>query len=397
MSVPFLDLRAQDAEVGAAVRAAVAEVLASQQLVLGAHVERFEAAMAAYCGVPHAVGVNSGTDALALGLSALGVGPGTRVLTTPFSFFATASTIARLGARPVFADVDPHTLNLDPAAAEAALGRVAGPVAGMVAVDLFGRLADRPALEAVARRHGLWVLEDAAQAVGAQADGRRAAAFGIAGTLSFYPTKNLGGIGDGGMLLTADPAVAARVRRDRVHGQVGSYVHEALGLCSRLDAVQAAALAAKLPHLDAWNARRRQVADWYATHFRSRGLAGVAGAPLALPAPAGDAHVFHVYCVRARARDALARHLAAAGVGTQVYYRVPLHRQAPLAGCSETPAGVPEAERAAGEVLALPIYPQLDEERVVRVVEAVATFYRTERRTEGRTEGRSERRRAGRG
>lgn len=376
VSVPFLDLRAQDAEVGVAVRAAVAEVLDSQQLVLGEHVARFEDAMARYCGVPHAVGVNSGTDALALGLSAFGVGPGARVLTTPFSFFATASTIVRLGARPIFADIDPHTLNLDPDAVAEALARAGGPVAGMVVVHLFGRLAAMPALRVLAERHGLWILEDAAQAVGAQADGRRAGAFGGAGALSFYPTKNLGGIGDGGMLLTADDALAERVRRDRAHGLVAPYVHERIGLCSRLDAVQAAALAAKLPHLDGWNARRRTVAGWYAAHCRARGLAGVAGAPLTLPAPSGDAHVFHVYCVRARARDALAQHLAAAGVATQVYYRVPLHRQAPLAPHGEAPAGVPEADRAAGDVLALPMYPQLDEEQVVRVVDAIASFYR---------------------
>jgi len=363
--------------VGGAVRAAVAEVLAEQRLVLGPHVEGFEAAMAAYCGVPHAVGVASGTDALVLALSGLGVRPGARILTTPFSFFASASTIARVGARPVFADIDPRTLNLDPAAAAAALARAAGPVAGIVAVHLFGRLADMPALRALAERHGLWVLEDAAQAVGARAGGRRACAFGTAGTLSFYPTKNLGGIGDGGMLLTPDEALAARARRDRHQGQVAPYVHETIGLCSRLDAVQAAVLAAKLPHLDGWNARRRVVAGWYAAHFRARGLAGVAGAPVELPEPAGEAHVFHVYTVRARARDALVRHLAAAGVGVQVYYRQPLHHQTALAACAEVPVGVPEAERAAGEVVALPMYPQLTEEQVGRVVAATESFYRS--------------------
>jgi dTDP-4-amino-4,6-dideoxygalactose transaminase len=376
VTVPFLDLRPQDAEVGAAVRAAVAEVLASQQLVLGPHVARFEAAMAAYAGVPHAVGVNSGTDALALALTALGVGPGTRVLTTPFSFFATASTIARLGARPVFADIDPRTLNLDPEAAARALAHAAGPVSGMVVVHLFGRLADMDALGDLARRHGLWILEDAAQAAGARATPERACVLGPVGALSFYPTKNLGGIGDGGMLLTTDPELADRARRDRAHGMVAPYVHATLGLCSRLDAVQAAALAAKLPHLDGWNARRRTVASWYAAHLGARGLSGVAGAPLALPDPAGESHVFPVYCVRARARDALERHLAAAGIGTQVYYRVPLHRQAPVASCAEEPVGLPEAERAAGDVLALPMYPQLSEEQVVRVVEAIAAFYR---------------------
>ena len=362
--------------MGAEVRAAVAEVLDSQQLVLGPHVEAFEGAMAAYCGVAHAVGVNSGTDALALALSALGVGPGTRVLTTPFSFFATASTIVRLGARPVFADIDPLTLNLDPEAAADALARAKGDVAGMVVVHLFGRLADVSGLQAVAERHGLWMLEDAAQAAGARAAGRCAGAFGRAGAVSFYPTKNLGGIGDGGMVLTGDPELAARVRRDRAHGLVAANLHEALGLCSRLDAVNAAALRAKLPHLDGWNERRRTVAGWYAARFRARALAGRPHAPVVLPPPADARHVHHVYTVRVRARDALVRHLSSAGIGTQVYYRLPLHRQAPLAACGEVPAGAPEAERAAADVLALPMFPQLAEEDVVRVVDAVAAFYR---------------------
>jgi dTDP-4-amino-4,6-dideoxygalactose transaminase len=194
--------------------------------------------------------------------------------------------------------------------------------------------------------------------------------------VSFYPTKNLGGIGDGGMVLTADPDLAARVRRDRAHGLVAAYQHEAIGLCSRLDAVNAAALLAKLPHLDDWNARRRVVAGWYDSRFRACGLAGEPGSPVVLPPPAGDAHVYHVYTVRVRARDALVRHLTAAGVGTQVYYRIPLHRQTPLAGCADVPTGVPEAERAATDVVALPMFPQLDESAVARVVDAVEAFYR---------------------
>jgi dTDP-4-amino-4,6-dideoxygalactose transaminase len=376
MNVPFLDLRAQDAEVGDAVRAAVHEVLADQRFVLGPHVERFEAQMAAHAGVPYAIGVASGTDALAIGLAGLGVGPGTRVLTTAFSFFASASTIVRLGGCPVFADIDPRTLTLDPDAAADALARADGPVAGMVPVHLFGRLAPMPALGTLAKRHGLWMLEDAAQSVGARAGDRRAGSFGRAGALSFYPTKNLGGIGDGGMLLTADEGLAAHARRDRHQGQAAPYLHETIGLCSRLDAVQAAALGAKLPHLDGWNERRRTIAGWYAAYCHAHGLAGVAGAPLVLPEPAGEAHVFHVYTVRARNRDALRHHLASRGIGTHVYYRVPLHLQAALAGRCEVPAGLPETERATNEVLALPMYPQLTEEQVERVVEGIAAFYR---------------------
>jgi len=332
--------------------------------------------MAAYCGAKYAVGVGSGTDALALALAALGVGPGTTVLTTPFSFFATASVVARLGARVVFADVEPRTLNLAPAAAAAVLERTSEPVVGILPVHLFGRIADMPAFDALARRRGLWLVEDAAQAVGARVAGRMAGTFARAGCLSFYPTKNLGGIGDGGMILTDDDALAARLRQDRHHGQVEPYVHERVGLCSRLDAVQAAALGAKLPHLDAWNARRRTVAAAYTEAFRAAGVAGDPDAPLVLPKPAGDAHVFHQYVVRARERDALAAHLQAAGVATQVYYRVPLHVQAALRAHVVAPLPLPEAERAAREVLALPIYPELADAAVRAVVDATAAFYR---------------------
>jgi dTDP-4-amino-4,6-dideoxygalactose transaminase len=376
VKVPFLDLGAQDAAIGAEVRAAIAEVLGSRQFVLGPHLERFEAAMAAYCGVPHAIGVASGTDALLLVLAALGTGPGLAVVTTPFTFFATASTILRLGARPLFADIDPATFNLDPAAAAAAIEDARTEVVGMVPVHLFGRLAPMPALTALAERRGLWVVEDAAQAVGARVNGVAAGAFGRAGALSFYPTKNLGALGDGGMVLTRDAAVAARVRQERHQGQVASYVHASLGLCSRLDALQAAALGAKLRHLDDWNARRRERAAWYGALLAEAGVAGSPGAPLAAPAPAGEAHVFHQYVVRARDRDRLRAHLAAAGVATMIYYPTPLHLQPALAPLGLRAGTFPEAERAAAEVLALPIYPELERDRVETVVEAIARFYR---------------------
>ena len=377
MTIPFLDLAAQDRDVGEEVRAAIAEVLATQAFVLGPHVERFEAAMAAYCGVPHAIGVGSGTDALLPVLGALGVGPGVAVLTTPFSFWATASTIVRLGATPLFADVDPVTFNLDPAAAEAVLATTRERVVGLLPVHLFGRLAPMRPLGALAERRAVWLVEDAAQAIGARADGVKAGAFGRAACLSFYPTKNLGALGDGGMALTGDAALAARVRQERHQGHSATpYVHASLGLCSRLDAVQAAALGAKLPHLDAWNGRRRAVAERYTRLFAETGLAGRADAPLVLPEPAGEAHVFHQYVVRARDRDALQAHLAAGGIGAQVYYRMPLHLQPPLAALGFRRGDFPEAERAAAEVLALPIYPQLDGRAVEAVVEAVAAFYR---------------------
>ena len=377
MKIPFLDLVAQDREIGADVRAALSDVLAGQAFVLGTHVERFEAAVAAYCGVPHAIGVASGTDALLLSLGGLGVGPGVSVLTTPFSFWATASAIVRLGARPIFADIDPATFNLHPAAVEAALAATHERVAGILPVHLFGRLAPMGALAALAERRGLWVVEDAAQAIGARADGTSAGAFGRAGCLSFYPTKNLGALGDGGMVLTRDATLAAYVRQERHQGHSSTpYVHASLGMCSRLDAVQAAALGAKLPRLDGWNARRRTIAARYTRLLEDAGLAGAPGAPLVLPVAAGEAHVFHQYVVRAQDRDALQAHLAAAGIGAQVYYRMPLHLQPPLAAFGFRHGAFPEAERAAAEVLAFPLYPELGERAVETVVETVAAFYR---------------------
>jgi dTDP-4-amino-4,6-dideoxygalactose transaminase len=343
--------------------------------VLGPALERFEAAMADYAGVRHAVGVGSGTDALALAVAALGVRPGQLVVTTAFTFFATASTIVRAGARPLFVDVDPVTLNLDAAAVAAALAAAPGQVAGIVPVHLYGRLAPMQELRAAAERHGCWVVEDAAQAIGARSPDGMAGALGNAGCLSFYPTKNLGGVGDGGMLLTGDDEIARRVRRDRNQGTIAPYLHETIGLCSRLDAVQAAALAAKLPRLDGWNDRRRGIAARYTAGFTAAGLTGGPGAALVPPAAAGAAHVFHQYVVRARERDGLASHLASRGIGTQVYYPVPLHRQPALAAHAVVPQPLPETERAAGDVLALPIYPQLTDAQVDCVVEEVAAFY----------------------
>jgi dTDP-4-amino-4,6-dideoxygalactose transaminase len=369
-AVPFLDLGAQDAVVGAEVRAAIAEVLASRQFVLGPHVERFERAMAEYCGVAHAIGVASGTDALVLALAAAGAGPGSAVVTSPFSFFASASAILRTGARVVFADIDPSTMNLDPAAVDDAIARAGGTVRGLVPVHLFGRLAPMADLTACARRHGLWIVEDAAQAVGARAGTTRAGAVGIAGCLSFYPTKNLGALGDGGMVLTSDGGVAARIRQERHQGQTAPYEHASLGLCSRLDALQAAALHAKLRHLDAWNAARRRIASWYDEAFRARRLAAVVP-----PAPAGDAHVYHQYVVRVPDRDRLRTALTKEGIGTQIYYQRPLHLQPALAPLGYEPGAFPESERAAHEVLALPIFPELRHDQVDTVVEAIARFY----------------------
>ena len=375
MRIPPIDLRAQARSLGTALQEAVGEVVADQQCILGPHVERFERAMADYLGVGHAIGVASGTDALLLTLDALGVGPGTLVVTTAFTFFATGSTIARLGARPVFADVDPATCNVDPASVEAAIARAPGPVAGILPVHLYGRLADMAALGAIAERHGCWLVEDAAQAVGARRDRRAAGTFGRAGCFSFYPTKNLGALGDAGMIVTDDEALATRLRRERHQGQVDRYHHASLGFCSRLDAVQAAVLGAKLPHLEGWNARRRTIAAAYGAGLRAAGVAGRGNAPIQLPPDAGDDHVWHQYVVRADRRDALLAHLGATGIGAMVYYPVPLHRQPPLASVGLAPVPLDHSERAAHEVLALPIYPELADADVAAVVDAVRSFY----------------------
>jgi dTDP-4-amino-4,6-dideoxygalactose transaminase len=375
VSVPFLDLRAQDAEVGAAVRAAIEAVVDTQQLVLGPTVVAFERAMESHCEARHAIGVGSGTDALVLALAALDVRPGDLVVTTPFSFFATASAIVRLGARPLFADIDDASFNLDPEAVRAAVTGAPGRVVGILPVHLYGRLAPMAELAGVARQHGVWLLEDAAQAIGARTATARVGILGRAACLSFYPTKNLGGLGDGGMVLTDDDALAAAIRRDRHQGQVAPYHHETIGLCSRLDALQAAALAAKLPALEGWNARRRAIAARYDAALRARGLVDGPGATLVLPQLV-PGHVFHQYVVRATARDALAAALAADGIGSAVYYPTPLHRQPALQPYAVTVGDLPRAERAAREVLALPIYPQLPDDHVERVADAIARFYR---------------------
>lgn len=361
--------------MGAAVRAALGTVVDTQQLVLGPAVGAFEDAMASYCGARHAIGVGSGTDALVLALAALDVRPGDLVVTSPFTFFATASAIVRAGARPLFADIDDPSFNLDPDAVRAVLANAPGRVVGILPVHLYGRLAPMAELAAIAREHGLWLLEDAAQAIGARTDTSRVGAASRAAILSFYPTKNLGGLGDGGMVLTDDDAIAAAVRRDRHQGQVAAYQHETIGLCSRLDALQAAALSAKLPALDGWNARRRAIAARYDGALRARGLTNEPGAALVLPEVV-PGHVFHQYVVRATDRDGLAAALAADGIGSAVYYATPLHRQTALQPYAVTVGDLPRAERAAREVLALPIYPQLADASIERVADGIARFYR---------------------
>ena len=378
MKIPQLDLRAQYASIRADVERAVGELFESQQFVLGPAVERFEREMEAYTGARHAIGVASGTDALLLGLMALGLGPGDAVITTPFTFFATAGAIARAGARIVFADIDPETFNLRPDAVEEAIAAEGKGVRrwGILPVHLYGRVVDVDEIEAIARRHGALVIEDAAQAVGARVAGRAgpAGTFGDVGALSFFPSKNLGGAGDGGMALTNDEELAARLRSLRVHGtSAHRYVHETVGINSRLDALQAVVLSVKLRHLDRWNAARRERAARYTGRLRA---AGVAPRFVRPPDGAGDGHVFHQYVIRAERREELREALERAGVGTQIYYPLALHRQPCFAGLGYGEGSFPESERACRECLALPIYPELGDDAIEHVVGVMTAFYR---------------------
>lgn len=357
--IPFLDLTRQHAALREPLLAAVARVVDTSRFVLGEEGRALEAALAARCGVAHGVAVGSGTDALRLTLAALGVGPGDEVITPAFSFVASASTIAMLGATPVFADIDPDTCTVDPAAVERALSP---RTRAIVAVHLYGHPAALDRLAALARSRGLALVEDAAQAVGAAWDGRPVGAWGDAACLSFYPTKNLGAGGAGGMAVTDRAELAERLRRLRHHGDAGRYRHVELGHCSRLDEVQAAILLAKLPSLAGWTERRRRLADRY--------RAGLAGLPVTLPVERPPArHVYHLFTVRHRERDALAKALAERGVGTAVYYPLPVPGQPLFGGGGEREW--PEAWRAAREVLSLPLYPELTDGEVDAVVAAV--------------------------
>jgi len=363
--VPLFDVGAQNAPLQAELRAAAARVLASGRFILGPEVEAFEAETAAFLGVRHALGVSSGTDALLLALMALEVGPGDEVVTTPFTFFATAGCIARLGATPVFVDIDPVTFNLDPAGLEAAIG---SRTKALVPVHLFGLPAAMDAIGAVAARHGVPVVEDAAQAFGASREGRRVGVYGAVGCFSFFPSKNLGGFGDGGLVTTEDDALAARMRVLRVHGAEPKYHHAWVGGNFRLDALQAALLRVKLPHVDRWAEARRANARAYAEVFRE---AGLPRGRLAFPDPQDEAHTFNQYVIRTDRRDALAAELAERGISTAVYYPAPLHLQPCFAGLGVSEGSLPEAERACREVLALPIQAELAPDRVRRVAETV--------------------------
>jgi dTDP-4-amino-4,6-dideoxygalactose transaminase len=367
--VPLLDLKAQYRALKDEVLAAVERVIESQTFINGPEVSAFEAEVAAYCGVEHAIGVSSGTDALLVAMMALGIGPGDEVITTPYTFFATVGCIHRLGARPVLADIDPESFNIDPAKVEAA---VTPRTRAVIPVHLYGGCAEMGPLLDLGRRRGIAIIEDAAQSIGAEWNGRRAGAIGTLGCFSFYPAKNLGAYGDGGLVTTQDAALADRIRLLRDHGARPKYHHALVGGNFRLDAIQAAVLRVKLPHLESWNeARRANAADYH----RRFAAAGLAGGPLVLPSIPPQRHIFNQFIIRAQRRDELMEHLKRRRIGCEIYYPVPLHLQECFRGLGYKAGEFPHAERAARETLAIPVYPELTAAQRARVVEVIGEFY----------------------
>ncbi len=361
MPVPMLDLKAQYAAIKTEIDAVVADVFASQQFRGGPHSDAFEAAVAAYTGASHAVGVASGTDALYLALKALDLQPGDEVITSPFTFFATAGAVVNAGGTPVFADIEPVTYTLDP---ESVKARLTKRTRVILPVHLYGQCADMDPLFAIANASGIPVIEDAAQAIGARYNNARAGSMGVMAALSFYPTKNLGAAGEGGMILASSGALAEKLRMLRCHGASATYVHEIVGTNSHLHALQAAVLNVKLRHLDDWNAARREHAAYY-----SQALADIPGIVVPVERP-GSWHVYHQYVIRVPRRDACRKLFAERGIGCGVFYPVPLHRQECFAGLDPA-AHCPEADRASREVLALPMYPELPQMHQDTVVTAL--------------------------
>jgi dTDP-4-amino-4,6-dideoxygalactose transaminase len=378
-AVPLLDLKAQYAPLREEIAAAVGRVIESQRFILGPEVEALEQDVARYTAVRHAVGCASGTDALILALAVLDVGPGHDVVTTPFSFFSTASCAYKVGARPRFADIEAHTFNIDPERLDAAIGP---RTRALLPVHLFGQSAEMDAVLEIGERRGLPVIEDAAQALGATYESARTGAvlhcgaMGRIGCYSFFPSKNLGGFGDGGMLVTSDDGLAERLRELRVHGGRQMYHHREVGWNSRLDALQAAVLRVKLPHLDRWSAGRAENAARYDRLLAESGL--LETDRVRLPAREARArHIFNQYTLRVERRDELKQHLDAAGIGNSVYYPVPLHLQECFRELGHREGDFPEAERACREVLALPVYAELEPAQQEQVVGAIVAFYRS--------------------
>jgi dTDP-4-amino-4,6-dideoxygalactose transaminase len=385
-NVPLLDLKAQFAQIRAEVMPIIDQVCASQQFILGEHVRALEEEVARYCGASAGIGVSSGTDALLLALMAAGIGAGDEVITSPFTFFATAGTIARVGARPVFCDIDPATFNLSPPAVQDFIDQqclargdslinrgTGGRIKALMPVHLYGQSADMDPLMQIARRHSLRVIEDAAQAIGTEyKNGARAGSIGDIGCFSFFPSKNLGAFGDAGLCTTNDADLAESMRVLRVHGGKPKYFHAVIGGNFRIDELQAGILRVKLKYLDGWTQGRQRNAAYYDAAFAARELGSKLITPAALP---GGRHIFNQYIVRAQNRDALKKSLGDHGVGCEIYYPVPLHLQQCFAYLGYHAGDFPQSERAAAQTLALPVYPELQPAQLAHVVATVAEFY----------------------
>jgi dTDP-4-amino-4,6-dideoxygalactose transaminase len=363
--VPLLDLRAQLATIREEIRAAVDKVLESGTYIMGPEVKEFEKEVAEYVGVKHAIGVGNGTDALLLTLDAMGIGPGDEVITTPFTFFATAETVSQLGATPVFVDIDPKTYNID---VNQIREKITPRTKAIIPVHIFGQPADMDEIMEIAREHNLYVLEDAAQAMGSEYKGKKIGSIGHAATFSFFPTKNLGGYGDGGMVVTNDDELAQKIRILRVHGSNPKYYHSMVGYNSRLDELQAAMLRVKLRYLDQWNDARREKAALYNELLKDT--------PVVTPYHAEDRkHIYHLYIIQAEERDALMAYLKEQGISCGVYYPVPLHRQEVYKDLGYGENSLPNAEYMANRTFAIPLYPELPEEEMVRIAETIKKFY----------------------
>ena len=372
MKVPLLDLEAQYAPIRAEVEKAVASVMASHQYILGPAVQECEKAIARYSNCAHGIGMSSGTDALLVCLMAENIGSGDEVMTTPYTFFATAGCIARLGAKPVFVDIDPVTYNINTSEIAA---KITNRTKAIMPVHLYGQMADMDPVMQLAQKHGLVVIEDAAQAIGSEYKGKRAGSIGHYGCFSFFPSKNLGAAGDGGMVVTNDPARAERLAILRAHGSKPKYFHKVIGGNFRLDSIQAAVVSAKLPYLDRWTEARQKNAERYNRLFAASGLK--VGGQVGLPKATMGRHIYNQYVIRLTQRDALKTFLQEKGVSTEIYYPVPMHLQECFAYLGHKAGDFPESESAAKETLALPIYPELSDEQAQYVVDCIKQFFRS--------------------
>jgi len=370
MKVPLLDLKEQNDALRPEIEAALARVLDTSAFILGGEVAELEKELAAYCGTKYAIGCASGSDALLLAFMALDVKAGDEVITTPYSFFATVSAITRLGATPVFVDIDPQTYNLDVSQIES---KITERTKAIEPVHLYGQCADMTALREVSKKHGIPLVEDAAQAIGAEENGLRAGAMSEIGCFSFYPSKNLGGMGDGGFMTTDDDSLAEKLLALRVHGSKERYYHKWVGLNSRLDGFQGATLRVKLPHLDAWSDKRKENAEYYQTLFTDAGLTEQVQLPVERE---NCRHIYNQFIIRVpNRRDVLRRFLTESNIGTDIYYPVPLHLQECFEYLGYKTGDLPESERAARETLALPIYPELRPVQQEYVVGTIANFF----------------------